>query len=317
MIARQLRHAVCALVLLSPAAVAAQPRPSASAAADAQGLARAKAQEGLKLYGADRWSEALASFREADTLFHAPSVTLYVARCQRKLGKLLDARTTYVRILAEDLPPGAPPAFVSAHADAGKELEIVRERLPTLQVAITGVPAAEARVTVNGAPFADEKKELDPGSYTVEARAGAGAPILRTVTLAEGSHETLTLDLRAGAAAPAMTERSSGWFVPGAVTLGVGAVGLAVGAVTGVLALGKVSDLKAACPDHACPSSLKGEASTGTALGNVSTTAFVVGGAAAAAGVVLLLVQRPSGRPTETAWRARLGLGRVDVEGTF
>src|ERR1700729_1800909 len=107
--AAHLRTAALLLVLLSPAIAAAQkPLPSN----DRQDLARARAQEGLKLFGADRWTEALTTFNEADSLYHAPSVTLYVARCQRKLGKLLAARATYDRILAEDVARDASPQFI-------------------------------------------------------------------------------------------------------------------------------------------------------------------------------------------------------------
>jgi len=164
------RHAVVFLAFLSPAIASAQKPPPA----DKQDQARSKAQEGLKLYGADRWSEALGAFREADRLYHAPSVTLYIARSQRKLGQLLDARTTYDQILAEDLPKDASPQFVQAHVEAGRELEALKARIPTLQVVVAGVPAGEALVLLDGAPLAEGKRELDPGTYTVEVqRRGA------------------------------------------------------------------------------------------------------------------------------------------------
>jgi hypothetical protein len=206
MIAAHLRNAALAMVLLSPTPAIAQAKAPPSAAV--QSAARAKAQQAIKLYGAERWQEALASFREADTLFHAPSLAVYVARCQRNLGKLLDARVTYQKLLTEDLPKDAPPAYVQAHVDAGRELEVIRDRMPTLRVVVTGAAPGEARVTLNGAPFADEKKELDPGSYTVEASARGAAPITRTITLAEGSHETVTIELHASA--PASTAAPTG-----------------------------------------------------------------------------------------------------------
>jgi hypothetical protein len=308
MIAAHLRPVVCALVLFSPALAAAQHGSPVPTAADPQALARAKAQEGLKLYGADRWSEALASFREADTLFHAPSLTLYVARCQRKLGRLVDARTTYVRILAEDLPTGAPPAFVSAHADAGKELELVRQRVPTLQVAVTGVPAGEAQVTVNGAPFAEEKKDLDPGSYTVEARARGGAPVVRTVTLVEGSHETVAFDLRASADTPATTQSAPN-HVPAYVSWGIGGAGLIVGAVFGGLALAQVSTLKSECQPVHIPCTSPNGASDKSGADTkawVSNGGFALALAGAVVGTVLFFTASPA---KQSAFKNTLGPG--------
>src|SRR5262249_11524349 len=85
MITARLRHAALAFVLLSPGPAFAQNGPPPIA--EQQAVARAKAQAGVKLYGADRWEQALASFREADAAFHAPSVTIYIARCQRKMGR--------------------------------------------------------------------------------------------------------------------------------------------------------------------------------------------------------------------------------------
>src|SRR5262249_54771862 len=149
--------------------------------------------------------------------------------------------------LAEDLPSNAPPAYVSAHVDAGRELEMLRPRVPTLRVVITGVAATGAHVTLNGAPLGDETKELDPGSYTVEATARGGATVTRTIALAEGSHETLTLDLRPGNGVQASSDRGRGWAVPGGVVLGMGAIGVGIAAATGALSLAKVSDLKSKC----------------------------------------------------------------------
>jgi hypothetical protein len=306
-----LRHAVLSLALLSPALAAAQKPPPA----DRQGAARTLAQEGLKLYGADRWAEALAAFREADGLYHAPSVTLYIARTQRKLGKLLDARATYDQLLAEDLPKDASPQFVQAHVEAGRELEGLKHQVPTLRVVVAGVPAGEAAVLLDGTPLLDGTRELDPGKHTVQVQRRAGQVVTRVVTLAEGSHETVTVDL----AFPTSVPPSRGWILPGGIALGVGVLGLGAGAMTGAMSLAKVSDLKTRCPTKACSPSLKGEGDSAVLLGNVSTAGFVVGGVGAAAGAALLFLLRPSARPPqgEAGWRASVGIGGVEVEGRF
>jgi hypothetical protein len=303
-----LRHAVLLAALLSPALAAAQQPPP-----DRQTAARTLAQEGLKLYGADHYTEALASFREADALFHAPSVTLYIARCQRKLNKLLDARATYEQILAEPVAKDASTQFVQAHVEAGQEVEGLKHRVPTVRVAVAGVPASDVSVTLDGTPL-DGTREVDPGAHTVEIRRRApAASITRTVTLAEGDHPTVTVDL-----GPPKT--GGLWWLPGAVTAGVGVVGLGVGAITGALALGKTSDLKKNCPSFTCDPSFQSEIDSAKLLSNVSTATLVIGGAALATGGVLLLVQRPrpaTDRAGQVVWGLRAGLGRLDVEGRF
>jgi hypothetical protein len=299
------------LASLFLASIPASAQQGASSA-DRQVQARAKAQEGYKLYSADRWEEALAMFREGEALYHAPSILVFVARCQRKLGKLLDARNTYLRILSEDLPKDAPPAFVSAHVDAGKELELLRQRTPSLEIA--GVPAEGARITVNGAPAPADRRDLDPGSYTIEVSAPGSVPFKQTIQLAEGSHERVTVELHAQSApaAPPAPNR-----VPAFVAFGVGGFGFVVGGVLGGVALVEANKVKSLCGEN--PSC--GGSSTSTEahdrrnltmrLAWGSNAGLILGAAGAITGVVLLVTARsPAAR--QTAQRA-LGSGGLTL----
>ncbi|MGK4002438.1 tetratricopeptide repeat protein [Sorangium sp. So ce1036] len=269
MLAKCLRRCAFVVTVLATApAFSAEPPDRATESA--QELARAKAHEGLKLYGADRWQEAFEAFQEADRLYHAPTLVLYMARCQRKLGKLTDARALYEQVLAEPLPDDAPPAFLDARRDAEVELDAVRAAL---------------------------------------APPAAAAP-------------------PPAAPAPAGADRGGGSLLPAGLAFGLGAVGLGVGAVTGILSLSRVSDLKAQCDGRRCPAALQGEADAATTLGHVSTASFLVGAASAAAGVVLLVL-RPGGDPAPdaagearraprgVAWRAGVGIGRIELQATF
>src|SRR5262245_57250975 len=144
MLASHLRHAVLSLMLLTPVPALAQKGAKPPAPAEAQDKAREKAKEGLKLFEAGRFEEAYSTFRDADALYHAPSIAIFLARCQRKLGKLIEARATYEAILAEDLPKDTSQAFVKAHVDAGKELAELKPRIPWLRVEVTGIRAESA-----------------------------------------------------------------------------------------------------------------------------------------------------------------------------
>ncbi len=311
-----LRHAALLLALLSPAVASAQKPPPPQ---DRQDVARTKAQEGLKLFGADRFTEALGTFVEADRLYHAPSVTLYIARCQRKLGKLLDARATYERILAEDLPKDASPQFVQAHVEAGREVESLKQRIPTLQVTVTGIPAGEAQVLLDGAPLAEGQKELDPGTYTVEVRRRGVTVSTQKVTLAEGKPQVIPVDLGPGGGGGPGGQGSLGWIVPGSIAAGIGVVSLGVGAITGALSLSKVSDIKKSCTNNVCPMTLAGEGDSARLLGNVSTATLVVGGVGVAAGVALFLMMKPVARARvgQVEWRASVGPRSIGLDGRF
>jgi tetratricopeptide (TPR) repeat protein len=329
------RLACCALALacLAPGAASAA---DGKAPADVRAAARAKAEEGFKLYGADRWAEALERFREADQLFHAPTLVVYAARCQRKLGKLVEARALYEKVVAEPLAKDAPAEFVEGQADAKRELDDLRGRIPSIQIVIEGVPAETARAAIDGvpAPVIRERIEIDPGTHVIDAISERAKRVeRRSITVAEGSAEKVEIALEplaqaepAPAAPPADAPAppvKKGSAVPGAVVVGVGAASLGVGVLTGALSLAKVSDIKAQCQGNTCPATLQSRADSARLLGNVSTAALVVGGVAAVTGVVLLVVRpgghtsSPQGAASAFSWHAGLGLGRLDVGGTF
>jgi hypothetical protein len=106
------------------------------------------------------------------------------------------------------------------------------------------------------------------------------------------------------------------------IAFGVGGAGLAVGAVTGVMALSIKSDLNESCPSGKCsPSSAEEEArfeddvSQYHTLGTISGIGFGIGLAGAATGVVLLLTtpkaeSAPSARITPV-----IGPGYVGIRG--
>src|SRR4051812_42180375 len=113
-----------ALALLLPTAALAE-EPSRKP--DARALALEKAQQGLTHYNAGRWQDAYNAFHDAAGIYDAPSVEIYLARCQRKLGHVDAARALYERILAEPLTKDAPAPFVEAHRDAVRELDALRK----------------------------------------------------------------------------------------------------------------------------------------------------------------------------------------------
>jgi hypothetical protein len=95
--------------------------------------------------------------------------------------------------------------------------------------------------------------------------------------------------------APLGTQRTLGLVVGG-----VGALGVAAGAITGVMAVARKGDVEARCragggsyPSSCAPSAsndeLESDAKSAMSLGTVSTVAFIAGGAALGAGLAIFL----------------------------
>ena len=299
--------------------ISTSPAEAQDATSSRQEAARAAGEEGLKLFTAGKWPEALEMFRRAESEFHAVTLVLYMARCQRMRGKLVEARALYQQIAGEALGPGAPSQFLTAQVQARAELERLHQRIPGLILTFKGAPADRVRVTLDGAlvPVSEGASlELNPGEHALEATLEHAAPIHRTITLTEGVTAKVHLAFDEGAKRPPGSSA-----VPALIAFGVGAVGLGAGAITGALALDQVGDLKARClPTNRCPAADQARADAAGRLADASTIGLIVGGAAILTGVVLVLA-RPSGgaahRTEASPVRFNVGLGVVTMEGAF
>src|SRR5262249_12097978 len=152
------------------------------------------------------------------------------------------------RVVEEKLPRWAPKPYYTALEDAQRELESLKTRIPTLSLRVGGAPPASVRAMLDDRILSPDDLtrpvELDPGEYTLRIEARGMTPEQRRLKLVEGTHENLEVVLRP--APPPMKVEPRGSILPGAVALGVGAAGFVVGAVTGIMSLAKVGDLKAA-----------------------------------------------------------------------
>lgn len=315
------------IAALALAAIAPAPARAEGAPTDARSAARARGEEGLKLYEAKRFAEAFTAFHEADALYHAPTLTLFMGHCQRSLGALVEARALYTALANEPVPTAAPDQFRKAQAQARAELDLLAPRIPRLIVMVTGPKADTAQVTIDGVAVDRGElaagKALDPGSHAIAAQA-QGASARHSVTLAEGEEERVELVLVAADhddAPPVVgVPASRGSLVPGVVALGVGGVGLALGAITGAVASGKIADIKSRCrtidgADHCLVADIPARDSAQTLI-TVSTIGLVAGGVAALAGTTLIIL-RPGGHAASTHLAIDAGPTAIHLRGTF
>jgi hypothetical protein len=191
--------------------------------------------------------------------------------------------------------------------DAKKELAALLPQVPWVIVMIDGPKeASQAKMKLNGEDFPAAaigvRRAIDPGQHTIRAEAAGFSPVEKKFTVAVGTTETVDLVLAPARQGPppkdgkvTPEQPSSGGLFPhqdavGIAAIGVGTAGLVMGTVTGVLALGKHSDLEAmGCNETGCPTAQPDAIQSYRTLGTLSTVGFVAGGVGLVAGLVLLV----------------------------
>lgn len=331
--------ALCAVAagLLLPAAALAQAPSSADRA-----TARTLAQEGYEALRDHDYAKALDRFSRANGLVRAPTLLRDLARAQVGLGRLVDAHETYNTIVREGVSDEAPQSWIKAVADAKAELAALSPRLSWVIINVSG--PAHPRVTIDGAPVPESslgvKRAADPGRHELRALATGYYTAKKTITVSEGETVNIAFELEdappdaapkneeeAGTVSVA-TVKDPPWRKP--VTIGafvVGGAGIALGSITGILAMSKQNQLATDCANRTCGPNEKAALSNYHTLGMVSNIGFVAGGLATAAGVVLLVVKpqilvKQETPPTDAVkssfhWSPFIGVGSAGVQGTF
>ncbi|WP_156041065.1 tetratricopeptide repeat protein [Chondromyces apiculatus] len=227
------------LAQVGPRREASQTSPQAGGwgkAAVLKEQARALTHKGDELYDDGKYEEAYYFYNEALQRYDAPPIAFSRAQCLVKLGRLLEARAQFTSLTEDDLPPMSPREFIQAQAEASVELAKIRLRIPTLRITVTDAPEPAVKITVDGkdAPHLDQPIQVDPGEHMVIARLqGGGEMVARAIVVPEGKATRLEISLLPS---PLNPRRS---MAPAIVALGVGAVGLGIGLVTGILAAGE------------------------------------------------------------------------------
>ena len=292
--------------------------------------ARATALEGARAMQQERWADAVALFKRAESLVHAPPHLLYMARAYVKLGKLVDAREAYQKIVHDELPATAPKAFLDARSAAFEEEAALAPRLASLRISVAGEQADKAVVMVDGVELPHAlvgvAHPADPGPHKLSASAPGWAADEVSVTLREGGRETVDLVLSrkeriAESPGTGDESRKRGLRTAGWITLGVGVAGLGAGTFFLLQNRSKRDDSATLCPGTVCPAANRAEMTSLDDAADRAATFSLIGYGIGAAGVIggatLLLLSRSPNETPIAGVQPWVGLGSAGVAGHF
>lgn len=312
MVLRSVGPRLLALTLLAVLATTTSPARAEPSLSDRE-TARSLMDDGDAKRDKGDVKAALKSYEAADAIMHVPTTGLEVARTQAQLGLLLEARETLGRVLRTPPRPGEPAPFTAARRTAESLSSELGGRIPSVTLVVTGgEPGRTSIVLFDGEvvpPAAVQApRKVNPGHHVVIARSGA-LEKRQEIDVAERDAKTVSLDLRPVMAAPkATTEEpkpspSEGSALPKVLVyggFGIGAVGIGIGTVTGLMSISKTSDVKKDCVNDVCPPARQGDLDSAKSLGTVSTIAFLAGGVGVGVGIIGLVLQakQPAAEPT-------------------
>jgi hypothetical protein len=311
-----------------------------------RGQARDLGQAAYDAASKGDWAKAEDLFQKADTLFHAPTLLLGLARARAHLGKYVEAWEDYHRIIIEPLPSNAGAALKKAVDDAKTEIVTVESKRAHATLNVTG--GTNPRVTLDGVAVANAalgtERAVNPGSHVLHAEADGFTPGDATFTVSEGGTASASLTLQpaaaapAGAAAPASSSSPAGGDQPpaapsgsdngtmrtlGLVGMGVGGAGIITGVITGIVAMGQHGSLQSnACASGPCGnsslSSYQSSLSSYHTMGTVSTVSFIAGAVLGAGGAVLFFTNPKKESASAGPWISPyVGVMSAGAAGTF
>lgn len=319
------------------------PRVAAGQSEADRATARNLAAEGHTALRTQDCVTAEDRFRRADALVHAPTLVLEHARALICLKRFVEAQERLGLVMREGVSENAPWVWKKALQDAEKLLDEVTPKVGWITINVSG--PTEPAVLVDGVqvPVAalGVRRAIDPGTRRISATAPGFVPKEVEVTMPEGGERAVTLELPAdpSRARPIQSapvkpkqpstshtetpKKPSRW--PAYAAFGLGGAGMIVGTISGVVALGKRSDLKAiGCSGGRCPpgtdSPLQDQWLRYGTISGIGFGAAIVG---TGVGVVLLLTGSGAAAKDEAKPAAKAvvlpyaSLGEVGLSGAF
>jgi len=295
-----------ALVGVAAAPADAQPRSEAKPDAPSGDVAQAESRffAGQKLYGEEKYHDALAEFRASYELAPSPNSMLYVARCYRHLGQFASAYDAYAKVIAES---SANKKYADTHKAATDEQAEVASKVGRIVVTVpegTGAPRVRIGYRNIDSTLYDKELTIEAGKVSIHAEAPGRKPFDWEGMVAAGETQRVSIDLASEAAAvapPDDKKKKDEPTGPGPiqpmrtlayVSAGIGAVGIATFAIFGVEASSRYDDLVRQCAGR-CGPARQDSVDAGRRETTASNVGLVVGIVGLGGGVALWLLSRP------------------------
>ena len=283
--------AVCTMLFAAPSAFGQR------TATDIES-ARQLYNQGIELRDRGDLRGALEKLKAAHALGNTPITGVELCKLHASLAQPVEAREVCLGV--GRIPPLAGETAHSQEArnEAARVAEDMRPKISILRLHIVGVPQGrDPVVVVDGAtvPLAalGEPRAVNPGRHELNAHVGRGVETRAQIDLGPGETKDITMQVAPpppdddGTPPPGHDtrprERSNTLATVGWV---IGGVGLGIGSVAGIVALGDKSDLDKKCTDNICGTADHSALDTARKWGNVSTTFFIIGGVGIALGLI-------------------------------
>lgn len=341
-----LQNAKFALVIGLWVAIGGTPAKALAQSDADRATARNLAAEGYTALKTQDYATAEDRFRRADALVHAPTLVVDHARALIGLGRFVEAQERLELVVREGVADNAPWVWKKAVTEAGELVNQVKPKVAWLTITVSGPNDPLVLVDGKQVPVAalGVRRAVDPGPRRISATANGYLPKEISLAMPEGGERAVTLDLSLD---PGITPvrpkleskhkenpllRSNPEKKPSNTlaysALGLGGVGLVVGTVSGILALGKRSELMDKCGgSRVCTYGDNFTLAEQTRLvddyrryGTVSGIGLGVGALGTAVGVWLLVSNRPKEspqRPTQASVVPYVSIGDVGLRGAF
>jgi hypothetical protein len=297
----------------------AAPEPSAAAAS-----AEEEFEQAREAYHSGQFEPALQLLQQLYDETGSPNAHLFLARCHRELGNLIEAYQHMTLTVSEaSAKTGEEERYAATRDAAARELAELSARVGLVTVLLTEQPK-DVDVTVAGRSVASNRLgspiPVDPGQVSVRVTAPGFEPVVRTLDVAAGENKALAISLSAKppdepaapeppAPAPKPPEASPEQPAPWVRTAGffvaaVGVAGILTFAAAGATAEGKYSTLERECGDSRCTDpDMEDVVDSGRTFDTVANVGLIVGAAGLAIGGTMILL----GWPSEGATRAARG----------
>jgi hypothetical protein len=297
-------------------------------------VARELARQGADAFEQRDYATALDRLTRAYSLFRAPTISLLQARALARLGRLVEALDKYEETQRVPLGDEPPDPFLKAVGEAKDEAQELRARVPRISIQVRAVHGRldGLSVQLDGKPvptaLLDVERPIDPGMHQVTVKANSYDPVVRQAQLAEGDRVALQIALDAPRRAEPMDEPEAKAPAPDAlpssiddpsqrplfgwIGVGVGTVGIAAFAVSGVMALQRKSNLDSVC-HPGCPPSAAQDIDSFRTMRTISYVSLVAGAASLGLGGYLLL----SGSPESAHVAVSIGPASASIGGAF